>query len=185
MIFERKFEYIVEKNLVSGDILCIRPIQVADRIVLKKNIQSVCNEKIYLMTDEFIITEEWQKILEKAVDEQDRRLLIVPEINDRVVGHLRLFPEWNGPKSSHVGQIGMAIIKKFRNQGIGSELLDYAINWAKFVGLKKLTASIFATNDSALNLFKKFRFTQEGRKSQQFFVDGRYIDEILYARFLN
>ncbi len=185
MILEQKFEYFVEKRLVSGDFLCIRPIQIADRVVLQKNIQSVCDENIYLMTNEFIITEEWQRILENAVDEQNRRLLLVSEINGKAVGHLRLFPEWFGPKGSHVGQIGMALIKEFRNQGIGSELLNYAINWAKFVGLKKLTASIFASNERALNLFEKFSFIQEGRKVKQFFVDGGYIDEILYARFLN
>lgn len=182
---DTKFEYRLEKKISPSGLLCIRPAQKSDKTVLAQNIQSVCDEKIYLMTDEFIVTEEWQKILENSIDEQNRRLLIVPEINDSVIGHLRLFPEWFGPKGFHVGQIGMAILKKFRNQGIGSELLNYALNWAKFVGLKKLTASIFGTNDSALNLFKKFSFIQEGRKSQQFFVDGRYIDEILYARFLN
>lgn len=182
---DAKFEYHLEKKLPTNDLLCIRPAQNSDLSVLAQNIQSVCDEKIFLMTDEFIITEEWRKILDNAVDEHNRRLLSVAAINGKVVGHLRLFPEWNGPKSRHVGQIGIVIIKNFREKGIGKELLQYAIYWAKFVGLKKLTASIFSSNERALNLFQNFNFTQEGRKVQQFFVDGRYIDEILYARFLN
>lgn len=162
----------------------LRPAQPADKEAIIVTIQAVCVEQIYLHTNTFVLTEEWQQVLAKSVDEDNGRLLIVAQVGDKVVGYMRLFAEWYGPKGRHVGEVGLALVKPWRERGIGTMLVAYALDWARLARFQKVTASVIATNQRALNLFTKFAFTLEGRRTGQFNISGQYVDEILLRRFL-
>ena len=65
------------------------------------------------------------------------------------------------------GEIGMAVAKDRRGQGLGSALLAYAIEWAREQGLHKLCLQVFPHNDGAIGLYRKFGFVEEGRLVRQ------------------
>ena len=109
---------------------------------------------------------------------------IVNEVNEEVIGHLRVFPPWYGQKGRHVGEIGLLIIKPWRERGIGTAMVSYALEWAKIANFQKLIASVFSTNHRALNLFFKFDFFEEGRRVRQLNINENYVDEILVGRFI-
>ncbi|MFA7243919.1 MAG: GNAT family N-acetyltransferase [Patescibacteria group bacterium] len=46
----------------------------------------------------------------------------------------------------------------FRGEGIGSELIEKCIAWAKEKGAERLTLNVAAVNDAALSLYKKYGF---------------------------
>jgi RimJ/RimL family protein N-acetyltransferase len=94
-----------------------------------------------------------------------------------------MFSDWYS-KEKHVGEIGLVLLKPWRDRGIGSAMLDYAIEWAHQVRLEKVTASVMATNHRALNIFYKANFIQEGRLAQQYKINGEYIDEVVLSLFL-
>ena len=71
-----------------------------------------------------------------------------------------------------------------REIGIGTALMEYAIEWAGAQRVKKLTVSTFSTNQRAINLFKKVGFTATGVRHLQYKVNGDYVDEVLMERFL-
>jgi len=62
------------------------------------------------------------------------------------------------------GEIGMAVAREWRGHGVGSALLAAAIDWARERGLHKLSLSVFAHNEAAIALYRKFGFVEEGRR---------------------
>ena len=107
-------------------------------------------------------------------------------MHGRVVGVCDLTPRGLGEasKSRHVVGLGMSILKEYRGIGIGSAMMDYMISWAKEKGYKKISLSVFSTNQPAINLYRKFGFEIEGVKKMEFKINGEYVDEILMALFL-
>ncbi len=162
----------------------LRPARISDADQIVANISAVCAERVYLHTDDFVPTDEWRDVLVNPVDEGKGRLLIVAEVDGQVVGHLRLFSAWYGTKSRHVGDVGLSIIKSWRERGIGKAMLEYALRWAPIAKFEKLTATVFATNERAIRLFLSYNFTEEGHRSGQLVVERNYVDEILLGRFL-
>lgn len=160
---------------------CVRRAKTADLSVIESNINAVCREGIYLVPSRFVMPEKWRKILD-AGGELDNDLIVVAEVDGRVVGHGRAFTT---PGScAHVADLGMALIAEVRNQGIGSQLIAYMLDWARHKELRKVTLGVFATNKRAIHVYEKFGFTVEGVRAEQHCLGGRYVDEILMAKFL-
>ena len=62
----------------------------------------------------------------------------------------------------------MAVARRWRGQGVGSALLATAITRARGRGLHKLSLSVFAHNDAAIALYRKFGFVEEGRRVKHY-----------------
>ena len=59
-------------------------------------------------------------------------------------------------KSSHVGELGIFIKKGYRDKGIGELMMQQALKYANKEGIKIVKLSVFANNDRAIHLYKKF-----------------------------
>jgi ribosomal protein S18 acetylase RimI-like enzyme len=55
-----------------------------------------------------------------------------------------------------------------RGRGVGSALLAAAIQWARERGLHELSLDVFAHNASAIALYRKFGFVEEGRRVKHY-----------------
>ncbi len=78
----------------------------------------------------------------------------------------------------HNGELGMGVIKEFRNQGAGTRLLRATIARAKEIGLKRVELEVFVSNAEAIRLYAKEGFIVEGIKKYARRIDG-YADDIL------
>lgn len=161
----------------------VRRAVPADALVIVANINAVCTEGIYLATERYVPTPQWERVLRQP-DESAHLLLLVAEVDGQVVGHCRVFPDEFGQKARHVGDLGIEIIAPFREIGIGTALMKCAIEWARGQGLEKLTLSTFSINLRAINLFKKMGFVVTGVRHRQYKVSGEYVDEILMEQLL-
>jgi RimJ/RimL family protein N-acetyltransferase len=88
---------------------------------------------------------------------------IVAEADGTVVGSIHVHASKHG-----YGEIGMAVARDWRGHGVGSALMSAAVVWARERGLHKLSLSVFAHNDAAIALYRKFGFVEEGRRTKQF-----------------
>ena len=88
---------------------------------------------------------------------------IVAEARGTVVGSIHVHASRHG-----YGEIGMAVAHDWRGRGVGSALMSAAIDWAREHGLHKLSLSVFAHNDAAIALYRKFGVVEEGRRINQF-----------------
>lgn len=104
-------------------------------------------------------------------------------VDQEVVGHLGLHTFPNHPRRRHVGQIGMAVRDDWQSHGVGTALLQAAIDMAdKWLNLRRLELEVYTDNVPALRLYKKFGFALEGTLVQAAFRDGRYVDVYAMAR---
>ena len=100
-----------------------------------------------------------------------------------VVGQLGLhtFPE--RPRRRHVGQIGMAVHDDWHGRGVGSALMQAAVDLAdRWLNLRRLELEVYTDNAPAIALYKKFGFVIEGTQVDYAFRDGQYVDSHMMAR---
>jgi RimJ/RimL family protein N-acetyltransferase len=57
----------------------------------------------------------------------------------------------------------MMVERAWRGRGVGTRLVEAAIEWARERGLHKLTLSVFPHNTAAIGLYRKLGFVEEGR----------------------
>ncbi|PLX10567.1 MAG: GNAT family N-acetyltransferase [Marinilabiliales bacterium] len=74
--------------------------------------------------------------------------------------------------------------KAMQGRGMGKEATKCVLNYTfNNLGLKKILLEVLATNNSAIALYKKLGFEEEGRLKNQFFSKGKYHDIIIMSVF--
>lgn len=129
----------------------------------------------------FPSAEVWRKRLSEP-PEGLYGLVACTEKNE-VVGHLGLHTFPNHPRRRHAGQIGMAVRDDWQGKGVGTALLQAAIDLAdNWLNLTRLELEVFVDNEPAIRLYKKFGFTIEGTLARFAYRDGQYVDTYTMAR---
>jgi len=99
-----------------------------------------------------------------------------------VVGHLAL-RAYPNPRRKHVGYIGMAVHDNHVGEGIGSALLEAALDMAdNWLNLTRVELTVFVDNEAAVALYKKFNFVVEGEAARYAFRNGDYHNVYYMAR---
>jgi len=88
---------------------------------------------------------------------------IVAVGDGEVIGSIHVAASGHG-----YGEIGMAIARDWRGRGVGSALMEAAIEWARARGLHKLSLGVFAHNSAGLALYRKYGFVEEGRRIKHY-----------------
>jgi ribosomal protein S18 acetylase RimI-like enzyme len=57
----------------------------------------------------------------------------------------------------------MAVAADRRGEGIGTALLEEGLGWARSAGVDKVELSVYPDNRTALALYRRFGFVEEGR----------------------
>jgi putative acetyltransferase len=77
------------------------------------------------------------------------------------------------------------VAREWRGQGIGTRLLESAIQWARETGVvTRIELFVFARNTRAIRLYERFGFVIEGRRHRSVYEDGQYMDDLLMALLL-
>ncbi|WKA55451.1 GNAT family N-acetyltransferase [Planococcus shixiaomingii] len=117
---------------------------------------------------------------------EKNNLFAVYERDGIVVGFL-VFKRYTYNRLHHAGSMGMGIQEEYTNQGIGTQLIEYLIDWAKQQeNLEKICLGVVSVNERAINVYKRLGFIEEGRQKNQIkYEDGTYSDDIVMAYMLN
>ena len=153
----------------------VRPAQAGDAQAMAELFAAVAHERDGIAT-------------EPPVDIQDRAALfartvsgsVVAVAGDQVVGLLHVAASRHG-----FGEIGMAVDRDWRGRGVGSALLQAAIDWARGAGLHKLCLEVFPHNAAGIALYRRAGFAEEGRRVAQYRrASGELWDAIVMGRAL-
>jgi putative acetyltransferase len=107
--------------------------------------------------------------------------VLVAIVNDKVVGRLSLHVGTG--RRAHTGYIGMGVHGDYQGQGIGTALMEAAIDLAEnWLNINRLELTVYPDNAAGIALYKKFRFEIEGTLRQHAFRKGQFVDTFLMAR---
>ena len=117
----------------------------------------------------------------KAVRRYPHAAVFVAEQEDgTLLGRLSIGRDPH-PASTHVADVGLMVARDARRQGVGTALLQAAVEWAREAGVRKLELHVFPWNEGAIALYDAFGFEREGYRKRHYLRGGEFVDAILMA----
>jgi RimJ/RimL family protein N-acetyltransferase len=144
-----------------------------------ENVRSVAAERVFLMTEQ--LTRTVEEVRQQFRDADPRtELYLVAEVEGAVVGGAD-FRRGRQSKNAHVAELGVSVLRAYRRLGLGEGLLRAGLEWARAEGIRKVRLGVFATNASAIALYRKLGFVEEGCLKGEVILNGQPVDELLLA----
>jgi len=154
----------------------IRSAEVTDAEYLRK-IASQTGVQENTLGLPFPSLEHWKK---RLVNNGDNGLYhFVAQNNATVVGVLTI-EHFQHPRLRHKSTFGIFVDENESGLGIGSKLMQFCIAYSfDWLGIRKIELEVFADNQHAIRLYKKFGFEEEGVRKQSALRKGEYVDVLL------
>lgn len=159
------------------EIEIIRKAELRDAANIVKAEQKIAQEPGFFCSQPSELSE--QNV--KNTIESSNGIYFVAECNGSIAGHafLEIIPLQS---LKHIAQLNIAVHKGFQNRGIGTQLMDRIIEWAKeSESIEKIELNVRASNTQAIVLYKKMGFLEEGCLKRHVKTSNGYIDDILMA----
>lgn len=134
--------------------------------------------------DEFNPTTESEARLIAEMNRASNSLFLVAEDDGRIVGQLTL---QGGKRRNvrHAATLGITVAQDWRNRGVGRQLMEHAIEWARAGRiLTRIELFVFARNTNAIHLYESCGFEMEGRRRRAARRDGEYLDDLVMSLLL-
>jgi len=127
----------------------------------------------------FQSTAVWRQ---RLAPDNERVVQLVALHQGSVIGNIGL-EQYSRIRRSHAGNLGMGVAQAWQGKGVGSMLLaaalDIADNW---MNLHRVELSVYADNEAAIGLYRKFGFDTEGLFRDYAVRDGVWVDALSMAR---
>lgn len=108
--------------------------------------------------------------------------IYVYEIDNKVVGYLYFSGYRPGRRAMrYTVEISYYIHKDYQRQGIGTKLIEFAINKSRELNFKNLIAIILEWNVPSIKLLEKFGFKEWGRLPDIADFDGEVCSHLYYG----
>ncbi len=157
----------------------IRKANPADAKGIIECMQSVMDEKIYLVSEYYLLTERGEQERLKNPDD----LTLICEVDKKIVG-VTTIQRGMYRKNRHTASLGIAVRSEFRHLGIGTDMIKNAIEWCRKQDIYKLNLEVFSINKNAINAYRKLGFQYEGLRKSQFFINNQYVDDVFMTYFV-
>jgi RimJ/RimL family protein N-acetyltransferase len=137
------------------------------------------SENITFGPGEFGLDLEQERAFLQQTAESQTSLYIIAAIAGEIVGTLT-FSSGKRPRLQHAGEFAMTVLRRYWNFGVGSRMLEYLIDWARQTGIiRKINLRVRVDNLSAIHLYEKYGFVQEGTLTREFYLHGQFVDVYL------
>jgi putative acetyltransferase len=124
--------------------------------------------------------EAWRK---RLAEPPEGLFLLVACVGEEVIGNLGLETSPNRPRMRHVGSLGMAVRDDWQGKGVGTALMEAALDLAdNWLNLTRIELRVYVDNSAAVALYKRFGFEIEGTHRRLAFRNGEYVDAYSMAR---
>lgn len=103
---------------------------------------------------------------------------------ERVCGYVGFHPATGMPVNRHVYEINIAVHPHDRRCGMATALMDAMKQYALEQGITKLRLRVLSSNPGAIAFYSQCGFVTEGRLMSEFYIAGKYVDDILMSYFI-
>ncbi|MEM9719031.1 MAG: GNAT family N-acetyltransferase [Bacteroidota bacterium] len=125
---------------------------------------------------EFNKTVEVERKIIAQHREAENQLFILAKIQEKIAGILTVSANQK-MRMKHKGEVGISVLQAYWGQGIGTTLMEYMIAWAKSNGMtRKLNLYVAVNNTTAIGLYKKMGFVEEGKMRRDSLINGDFVD---------
>jgi RimJ/RimL family protein N-acetyltransferase len=175
------------RRLSTGESVIVRAACSNDASAVLAHGRAVIDEDEFSVTssEEYTFTEDQERDWIGQYASDPAKLFIVAENDRQVIGVLFLESD-SRKKIHHVASLHMSVNSAWRHRGVGTALLQSAIDWAHtHPVIEKLGLAVFSSNTRAIGLYRKLGFVEEGRRLREIrFASGDYVDDVLMYRFV-
>ena len=155
--------------------LVIRQARPEDAPAMARLMAAVAEERDGIATEPPVDVDERAALFARTAD-----ATVVADAGGQIVGMIHVEVSRFG-----FGELGMLVDAAWRGRGVGSALVDAAIDWGRRHGLHKLSLEVFTTNAAAIALYRKYGFVEEGRRTKHYRrASGELWDAIVMGRAL-
>ncbi|MGC8557661.1 MAG: GNAT family N-acetyltransferase [Nitrososphaeria archaeon] len=109
---------------------------------------------------------------------------VVGEVDGKAVGLCTIEPRKENSEASHIGVLGIAIMEKYRNMGMGRAMMTKALELARGK-FEIIILSVFSNNLRAIHLYRSLGFIEYGFLPQAYKRGNTYYDEVLMYKPLS
>lgn len=120
------------------------------------------------------------KILEKF-ESNTHYLIAEDETSHEILGVLDFHPYYSFESGKHVVTFSIAVDPDNQKEGVGKALMDYFFEEAKTKDFQKVTIHVLANNQQAIAFYQSFHFSEEGRVTNAFLINGDYVDDLVLS----
>ncbi len=166
----------------------IRRATSADAPAMLEYLRRLLSDKTLFLpsaADDFTVTvTDEQEVIKRHENRPNAVMLVAIATDGTIAG---LWDAMGSPRRArrHAVEFGMSVDERFRGRGLGSALLAAGLDWARRSGfIRRVELEVYADNLPAIALYEKFGFVVEGRKREAFLYQGRPMDSLVMARFL-
>ena len=125
---------------------------------------TVKDAKAMAILDQACFTLPWSKeAFRREFDDNNMAFYLVAVVSESIIGYVGL---WWIMGEGHI--TNFAVHPEYRRQGIGERLLAQLIKISKEKGIDKHTLEVRASNEAAINLYKKFEFKISGIRKEYY-----------------
>lgn len=160
----------------------LRAARPTDARALSRLFTAVRTEGRWLVTPPSVVSEPSEAFWIGEMVRSERNCAIVAEADGEVVGNVLVSVD-QSVVTGHVGTLSIAVADGWREVGIGTALMEAALDWARGRGLGKVALGVFPDNERAIAVYERVGFVREGLRRRQYRSGDRYRDEVLMAWF--
>ncbi|MBZ4683211.1 MAG: acetyltransferase, family [Fusobacteriales bacterium] len=164
----------------------IKQTEIKDANAIIDYLYTIAGESntITFSQSEMTLTVEKEIEFIKTTINSKNNLMLIAKQNNEIISLLTVFSS-SKPRLSHVGEIGISVLKKYWNKGIASNMFNEMFKWVENSNLSKLSLRVREDNIYAIKLYKKYGFEQEGLLKNDFLLNNKYYNNIIMEKILN
>lgn len=155
--YPKKYETLWRMR--DGRHVLLRPIKPEDEPLWLEMFQNFSEESIRFRFFQIIKDTPHEVRVRYCNIDYDRETAIVAELNEggsrKILGVVRISLESDGKR----GEIAFIVADPWQGLGLGTKMVDYAIEVARDMGVETLYAIILPDNSKAINLLRNMGFT--------------------------
>jgi len=123
--------------------------------------------------------EWWNSYISPYVFSLKDKMLLAFE-GDTPVGMIGILYDYRSRRTHIATIVWFYISNNYRGLGIGKELLNKAIEDAKSQKMKKITLFVNSQQEKAINMYKKYGFTANGKLEKELLIGNEYVDTLIF-----
>lgn len=150
---------------------------------LQRCVDAVARERRYLGIVEGFTVEQTRAFV-RAVQAVGGVQLVAVNAAGEVVGWCDVLRD-DREGFTHVGRLGMGVLRAVRGRGIGRRLAESAVTAAAERGIERLELDVFASNAPAIGLYERLGFEREGVRRRARKLGDAYDDIVLMGLLLS